>query len=164
MCLFGISGELQYRVRNHGESCASPPRKGKEGVAFKRRKRELGWAMVERGHAMKVGWWMVKRGKRCLSSSFGLYSCCRVGQFPLLVSQICLIERESVSCSVLSDPLWLHGLLPARRLRPWDSPGKNMKWVSISFFRGSSGPMDRVCISCIGRQILSCLSHWVNPI
>ena len=56
MCLFGISGELQYRVQNHGESCASLPRKGKEGAAFKRRKRELGWTMVERGSARKVGW------------------------------------------------------------------------------------------------------------
>ena len=56
MCLFGISGELQYRVQNHGESCASLPRIGKEGAAFKRRKRELGWTMVERGSARKVGW------------------------------------------------------------------------------------------------------------
>ena len=52
--------------------------------------------------------WVVngkERKKRSVSSSFGLYSCCTVGQFPLLVSQLCLIERESVSCSVLSDPL-----------------------------------------------------------
>ena len=25
----------------------------------------------------------------------------------------------------MSDPLWLHGLWPARLLCPWDSPGKN---------------------------------------
>ena len=29
------------------------------------------------------------------------------------------------SCSVVSDSLWTHGLLPARLLCPWDFPGKN---------------------------------------
>ena len=30
-----------------------------------------------------------------------------------------------LSCSVVSDSLWPHGLQPARLLCPWDSPGKN---------------------------------------
>ena len=30
-----------------------------------------------------------------------------------------------VSCSVVSDSLWLHGLKPSRLLCPWNSPGKN---------------------------------------
>ena len=28
-------------------------------------------------------------------------------------------------CSIMSDSLWPYGLLPARLLCPWDSPGKN---------------------------------------
>ena len=32
---------------------------------------------------------------------------------------------KSISSSVVSDPLWLHGLYPARLLCPWNSPGKN---------------------------------------
>ena len=31
----------------------------------------------------------------------------------------------SVSHSVVSDSLWLHGLQPTRLLHPWDYPGKN---------------------------------------
>ena len=34
-------------------------------------------------------------------------------------------QTESVSCSVMSDSLWPHGLQPARLLCLWDSPGKN---------------------------------------
>ena len=34
-------------------------------------------------------------------------------------------EDESVSCSVMSNSLWPHGLEPTRLLCPWDSPGKN---------------------------------------
>ena len=30
-----------------------------------------------------------------------------------------------LSCSVVSDSLWPHGLQPARLLCPWDSPGRN---------------------------------------
>ena len=38
----------------------------------------------------------------------------------------CFINTlECVSCSVLSDSLWPHGLLPSRLLHRWDSPGKN---------------------------------------
>ena len=48
-------------------------------------------------------------------------------------------------CSVVSDSD--HGIFQARIL----------EWVTISFFRGSSGPRDQIHISylsCIGRQIL----------
>ena len=49
----------------------------------------------------------------------------------------------------------VHGIFQARILEQ----------VSISFFRGSSQPRDRTrisCISCIGRQVLSQLSHQVS--
>ena len=32
-----------------------------------------------------------------------------------------------LSCSVMSDSLWPHGLKPTRLLCPWDSPGKNSR-------------------------------------
>ena len=57
-------------------------------------------------------------------------------------------------CSVVSISLQPPGLLPARLLCPWDSPGKNTKVDSHSFSKGSSWLRDRTCISCIGRQIL----------
>ena len=34
-----------------------------------------------------------------------------------------------------------------------------LEWVAISYFRGSSRPMDQTHISCIGRQILY---HWAT--
>ena len=37
-----------------------------------------------------------------------------------------LSEVESVSCSVMSDSLWSHGLQSTRLLCPWDFPGKNI--------------------------------------
>ena len=55
------------------------------------------------------------------------------------------------SCPTLCDPMdcrlsssSVHGILQARVL----------EWVAISFFRGSSGPRDRLSFFCIGRQIL----------
>ena len=57
------------------------------------------------------------------------------------------LESESVSCSVISDSenmdcslpgSSVHGILQARIL----------EWVAISFFRGSSQPRYRTCISC----------------
>ena len=35
----------------------------------------------------------------------------------------------------------------SRLLCPWDSPGKNMEWVAISFSRGSSWPRNRTLVS-----------------
>ena len=40
----------------------------------------------------------------------------------------------------MSDSLQPHGLLPARLLCPWDSPGKNTGVVALSFSRGSFNP------------------------
>ena len=60
-------------------------------------------------------------------------------------------------CSVVSNPLWPHGLQPTRFLFPWNFSGKILGWVTISSFRGSSWPRDSTqvsCVSCIGRWIL----------
>ena len=35
------------------------------------------------------------------------------------------IENISISCSVMSEPLWPHGLSPARLRCPWELTGKN---------------------------------------
>ena len=48
-----------------------------------------------------------------------------------------------------------HGSWPPRLPCPWD-----LKWVAISFSRGSSQPRNGTCISCIGRQILYCWATW----
>ena len=40
-------------------------------------------------------------------------------------------ENESQSHSVMSDPLWPHGLYS-----PWNSPGQNTKVSSLSFLQG----------------------------
>ena len=55
------------------------------------------------------------------------------------------------SCPTLCNP---------RDSRPPGSPvpgilqARTLEWVAISFFRGSSQPRDRTCVSCIGRWIL----------
>ena len=43
---------------------------------------------------------------------------------------------ESVSCSVVSNPLRLHGLKPTRLLCPWNLPGKNTGVGSYSLLQG----------------------------
>ena len=43
-----------------------------------------------------------------------------------------ICESESVSCSVVSDPLQPHGLEPARLLCSWDFTGKNTGVASHS--------------------------------
>ena len=70
-------------------------------------------------------------------------------------------------CSVMSDPLQSHRLQPAQLFWPWIFQARILEWVAISFFRGSSPPRDRTCISsiaCVGKQILSPLRHLGSPI
>ena len=52
----------------------------------------------------------------------------------------------------------------ASLLCPWDYPGKDTGWVAISSSRGSSQPRDQTHVPCIGRWILSPLSHLGSPI
>ena len=64
-----------------------------------------------------------------------------------------------VSCSVVSDSLWFHGLQPARLLCRWDSPGKNTGVGSHALLQG----IFPIQGSNLGlphcRRILYCLSH-----
>ena len=36
----------------------------------------------------------------------------------------------------------------------WSFLGRTVEWVAMFFSKGSSGPRDWTCVSCIGRQIL----------
>ena len=54
--------------------------------------------------------------------------------FPSPVHTVVYSENEVAKlCPTLCDPMDCSQLL-----HPWDFPGKNMEWVAISFFGGSS--------------------------
>ena len=79
-----------------------------------------------------------------------LFVCC-------LLSYLCAV----LSRSVVSDSLWPHGLLPARLLCPWGSPGKNTEMGCHALLQGifpaqGSNPGLPHC-----RRILYCLSHLI---
>ena len=68
-----------------------------------------------------------------------------------------------VSCSVMSDSLWPHGLQPTRLLCPWNSPGKSTGVGCQSLLQGifltqGSNPGLLHC-----RWILYHLSHQGSP-
>ena len=68
-----------------------------------------------------------------------------------------------LSCSVLSNSLWLHGLQPNGLLCPWNFPGENTRVGCISSSRGSSWLRDQTsvsCVSCIGRRVLYHCLTW----
>ena len=64
--------------------------------------------------------------------------------------QACVLT-SMLSCSVVSDSLWSHGLQPARLLCPWDSPGKILEWIAKPSSWGSSQPRE---------DQVSCISDW----
>ena len=65
-----------------------------------------------------------------------------------MCTQSCLTLRDPVDCSLPGSSA--HGIFQARIL----------EWVAVSFFRGSSQPRYRICISCIGRWILYHCANW----
>ena len=54
-------------------------------------------------------------------------------------------------------------LQPARLLCPWYSPGKNTGMDCHFLLQGIFPPRDPTRVSCMGRQILYCLSHHRSP-
>ena len=71
-------------------------------------------------------------------------------------------ENRSVSCSVVSDSLWLHGLWPARLLCPWNLPGKNTEVGFHFLLQGSwTQGSNQGLLHC--RKILYHLSHQERP-
>ena len=62
-----------------------------------------------------------------------------------------------VSCSVMFDSLWPHGLYPLGSSVHGIFQARILEWVAIAFSRGSSQPRDWTWVSCIGRWLLY---HW----
>ena len=58
-------------------------------------------------------------------------------------------------CSVISDSLRPHGLLPTRLLCPWNSPGQNTGVGSCSLLQGISQPRDRTQVSHIAGRFFT---------
>ena len=80
--------------------------------------------------------------------------------FFLVITGMCV----SVTCSVMSDSLWCHGLKPTRLFWPWDLPGKNTGVGSHFLLQGiflTQGSKLRL-LHC--RWILYCLSHQGSSI
>ena len=74
------------------------------------------------------------------------------------LKSFCTAKKWSESCSVVSDPLWPHGLFS-----PWNSPNQNTGVRSLSLLQGifptqGSNPGPPHC-----RQILYQLSHQGSP-
>ena len=67
----------------------------------------------------------------------------------VLVAQSCPTLCEPMHCSLLDSSI--HGILQARILER----------VTLPFFSRSSLPRDQIQVSCICRQILTCLSHQI---
>ena len=63
----------------------------------------------------------------------------RLTNLPKVTSRV---WAESVSCSVMSDFLWLHGLQPGSSVHGILQE-RILEWVAIPFSRGSSQPSDR---------------------
>ena len=68
------------------------------------------------------------------------------------VAKLCLILCHPVDCSPPGSSV--HGILQARIL----------EWFALSASIGSCCPRDQTQASCIGIQILYCLSHQGSPI
>ena len=116
-------GEGERRDRMWGEKEWGGRRedkggRGRMGIRRKERRRESG-RMRRRGTGGRGGG---KKGRVEGRKGRGELG----GSDKALLRSGCTCLTTCVlSCSVMSDPLLLHGLGPARLLCPWDSPGEN---------------------------------------
>ena len=85
-----------------------------------------------------------------------------IATIPLLSAYYVPRAVRSVSCSVMSNSFWPHGLQPARLLCHGILQARILEWVAISFSRGSSRPRDQIRVSCIAGNYH--LSHQGSPI
>ena len=68
---------------------------------------------------------------------------------PVVSLLVCVL-----SCSVMSNSLWLYGLYPTRLRCPCNSPGKNTGVGCHALLQGSSQPRDRTQVShTVGRVL-----------
>ena len=74
------------------------------------------------------------------------------------------VLTRMLSCLVVSNSLWPHGLWPTRLLYHGISQARILERVAISFSRGSSQPWDWTHVSCIDRYILLLLNHLGSPL
>ena len=65
------------------------------------------------------------------------------------------LKSESISHSVVSNSLQPHGLLLARFLCPWDSPGKNTRVSSLSLLQGIFLIQGSNPVSCIAGRFFT---------
>ena len=64
-----------------------------------------------------------------------------------------------VNLSVMSDSLWPYGLQLSKLSVYRILQARTLKWVTISFSRGSSQPRDRIWVSCIVSRFFA---FWVT--
>ena len=64
-------------------------------------------------------------------------------------------NSPSVSCSVMFDSLWSHGLQPSRLLCPWNSPRKNAKMDGYSLLQRIFWPRDQTPACCIAGRFFT---------
>ena len=65
------------------------------------------------------------------------------------------MESESFSCSVMSNSLQPHELMPARILCPWNPLGRILECVAMPFSRGPSQPKDQTWVSYIAGRFFT---------
>ena len=140
-------------IVNRSESKAMGRKRKRRGILI--RKNELTWGIHfththththTQTHTLWEGSYMESFLKDLLikwKDNYVMWHCCCC----------CVVTRSNPT---LCDPIdyslpgsSVHGIFQARIL----------KWVAISFSRGSSHPRDQTCISCISRQILY---HWAT--
>ena len=73
-------------------------------------------------------------------------------------------ENKSISCSVVSDSLQPHGLLPGRPLCPWNSPGKDTGVGCHSLLQKIFPTPGSNPSFLHYRKILHCLSRQGSPL
>ena len=82
---------------------------------------------------------------------------------PVAQEESTYMWKWRVSCLVMSDSLWSHGLQPTRLLCPWDFSGKNTGVGSHSLLQGIF-PTQGLNLGLLhSRQILDHLSHQGSP-
>ena len=105
-----------------------------------------------------AGWPRTKifKGKKCRGEDLKIH----VQLMDLLVgwwysNTMLFLEYQSSTSVSNHVPRGQH-VVTSSTCRGSGSGSRIIKWVAISFSRGSSRPRDGTCVSCIGRQILYC--------
>ena len=129
--------------------------------------------------ALKVDPWQDTNICCCYDCPFRFYfhfetilslqkSCENISEFRLPFAQLPLMLKPPTTIGWWSTMLFSHSVLSDSFATPWTvaPPGSSvhgisswLKWVAISFSRGSSRRRDQTRVLCIGTQILY---HWAT--